>query len=307
FLNYGLRLHKRFENELDVIQAGNYFHETFDLLVKELDKRALDLAEIDSVTLQHVLEQVRSTMKEEARYQQLLNDPFNQFLFKCLDQTTSKVAFNWQRAVQKTPLRARYSELSFGPGEKVKGLNFRVPDLAGEHYVNLRGKMDRVDLAQEPDQDGVLAQVIDYKSSAKKFNLGLFYNGIALQMVSYLDVLAQNKRFFAGSAQLDLLGAFYQTVTRQTERLNGKELYTSSLQLKQPNLDGKMRLKYTGVMTNDELLMLDAEPDLKSSGTSSSLYSGVNSKKDSSLSFRGNAFSAEELKLLLKYDEELIK
>ncbi len=34
FLNYGLHLKKRFENELDVIQAGNYYHETFDYLVK---------------------------------------------------------------------------------------------------------------------------------------------------------------------------------------------------------------------------------------------------------------------------------
>jgi ATP-dependent helicase/nuclease subunit B len=35
FLNYGLHLKKRFENELDVIQAGNYYHETFDYLVKK--------------------------------------------------------------------------------------------------------------------------------------------------------------------------------------------------------------------------------------------------------------------------------
>ena len=31
FFNYGLRLRPRAENELDVIQAGNYFHQTFDL------------------------------------------------------------------------------------------------------------------------------------------------------------------------------------------------------------------------------------------------------------------------------------
>ena len=47
--------------------------------------------------------------------------------------------------------------------------------------------MDRVDLAQVNDR--VLGEVIDYKSSAKKFDLGLFANGISMQMISYLEVL----------------------------------------------------------------------------------------------------------------------
>ncbi|MEB3364453.1 PD-(D/E)XK nuclease family protein [Lactobacillus sp. R2/2] len=84
------------------------------------------------------------------------------------------MAHNWHKAVQKTPLKAKYSELSFGNTEKVQGLQLKVPNISGDHYVNLRGKMDRVDLAQIPDQNEIMAQVVDYKSSAKKFNLGLF-------------------------------------------------------------------------------------------------------------------------------------
>lgn len=307
FLNYGLHLHKRFENELDIIQAGNYFHETFDRLVKELNQRKLDLAKIDSAELTKLLNLARNKMMEEAKYRQLLNDPFNHYLFKCLDQTTTKVAANWHKVVQKTPMRAKYSELSFGLGEKVQGLDFEVPNLEGKHNVNLRGKMDRVDLAKLSDQDEYLAQVVDYKSSAKKFNLGLFYHGISLQMVSYLDVLVKNQHFFAGKWPLSLLGAFYQTVTRQTERLNGKDLYKPNLQIKESNFDGKVRLKYTGLINENQALILDAEPQLTKASTASDLYSGVNTKKDGNISFRGNAFNEDELRLLLKYDEDLIK
>lgn len=307
FLNYGLRLRKRFDNEFDVIQAGNYFHETFDRLVKELNKKKLDLAEIDDLKLNQLLEAAREKMKSEAKYKQLRNDPFNVFLFKCLDQTTTNVAVNWHRAVKKTPLRAQYSELSFGFGEKVPGLDLLVPNLDGKHYVNLRGKMDRVDLAKVSDQNEYIAQVIDYKSSAKKFNLGLFYQGISLQMVSYMDVLMRNQQFFTGKEPMSLLGAFYQTITRQTERLNGKDLYGNNLQLKQANLDGKTKLKYNGLINYDQAVILDADPALSNGGTTSEIYAGVNSKKDGSLSFRGNAFNDEEIELLLKYDEELIK
>ncbi|WEV70179.1 PD-(D/E)XK nuclease family protein [Lactobacillus sp. ESL0785] len=307
FLNYGLRLHKRFENELDVIQAGNYFHETFDRLVKELNQKKLDLAEIDQATLQRLLALAQAKMRDEAKYQQLMNDPFNKYLFKCLDKTTTKVAVNWHHSLQKTPLRAKYSELSFGLGEKVKGLDFVVPNLAGQHHVNLRGKMDRVDLAQISDQQEFLAQVIDYKSSAKKFNLGLFYNGISLQMVSYLDVLAKNQDFFVGKQPLSLLGAFYQTVTRQVERLNDAQLIGPDLQLKKPALDGKIRLKYTGVLNEDPDLLLKAEPLLEKASISSDLYSGVKTKAKGGFSFQTSAFTADEIELLLKYDEDLIK
>ena len=87
FLTYGLRLRRRFENEFDVIQAGNYFHETFDRLVKQLNKRHLDLADLNSTELESMLNSVRDVMKDEGKYAQLMNDPFNQYLFKCLDMS----------------------------------------------------------------------------------------------------------------------------------------------------------------------------------------------------------------------------
>ena len=309
FLTYGLRLRRRFENEFDVIQAGNYFHETFDRLVKQLNKRHLDLADLNGTELESMLNSVREVMKDEGKYAQLMNDPFNQYLFKCLDHTTSKVAHNWRKSLTKTPLRAKYSELSFGVGERLKGLSFAVPDLSGNHHVDLRGKMDRVDLANFADKDQVLAQVIDYKSSAKKFDLGMFYNGIALQMVSYLDVLANNNRFFAGSDQLSLLGAFYQTVTRQLERLNSDKLIDSSMNLRQAATDSKPKLMYNGIISNDPDILTEAEPLLEGSTKQvSELYTGVKTKAKGGFSLPANrSFSEEEIELLLEYDEYLIK
>lgn len=309
FLTYGLRLRRRFENEFDVIQAGNYFHETFDRLVKQLNKRHLDLADLNSTELESMLNSVREVMKDEGKYAQLMNDPFNQYLFKCLDHTTSKVAHNWRKSLTKTPLRAKYSELSFGVGERLKGLSFAVPDLSGNHHVDLRGKMDRVDLANFADKDQVLAQVIDYKSSAKKFDLGMFYNGIALQMVSYLDVLANNNQFFAESDQLSLLGAFYQTVTRQLERLNSDKLIDSSMNLRQAATDSKPKLMYNGIISNDPDILTEAEPLLEGSTKQvSELYTGVKTKAKGGFSLPANrSFSEEEIKLLLEYDEYLIK
>lgn len=307
FLTYGLRLRPRFENEFDVIQAGNYFHETFDRLVKELGEKDLDLAEISSEELNKLLKMARNKMKEEGKYAQLMNDPFNRFLFRRLDRTTTKVADNWQQNSKRTPLKAKFSELAFGPAEKIKNLDLEVPDLEGKHHVNLRGKMDRVDLA-DVENNQILAQVIDYKSSAKKFDLGLFYSGIALQMVSYLDVVSKNQKFFAGKNRLSLLGAFYQTVTQQLDRLNGKNMIGSDLKIKKAALSGKPHLLYKGLINNDPDLITEAEPLLKNAKTSSQLYSGLRSKANGGFVLpRNTNFSEEEIKLLLQYDEYLIK
>lgn len=303
FLNYGLKLRRRSENDFDVIQAGNYFHETFDKLVKELNQRHLNLADIDNLELEKLLYKARREMKDESKYKQLMNDPFNQYLFKCLDHTTSKVAYNWHRSAKKTPLQAKYSELSFGLGEKVKGLNFEVPSLSGNHYVNLRGKMDRVDIAPINNNE-VLAQVIDYKSSEKSFDLGMFYSGLSLQMVSYLDVLAKNGKFFAKQEELRLLGAFYQTITRKVEKINGSSLINKKLMLKDELLDTKDKLMYRGLINNDPDLLLEADPLLETDD--SSIYYQVkrNSKK---LKLPSANFNQEEIDLLLAYNEYLIK
>lgn len=308
FLTYGLRLHRRLENEFDVIQAGNYFHETFDRLVKQLNKEHIDLASLNSFELERMLNSVRNVMKNEGKYAQLMNDPFNEYLFKCLDHTTSKVAHNWCKNLSKTPLRAKYSELSFGVGEKLKGLSLDVPNLSGNHRVDLRGKMDRVDIAHLADKNQVLAQVIDYKSSAKKFDLSMFYNGIAMQMVSYLDILVKNNQFFAGNNELSLLGAFYQTVTRQLERLNSNKLIDGQLNIRDNVIDGKPKLMYTGLINNNPQVLTEAEPFLDNSSRQSELYSMVKTKKNGTFSLpTDRSFSEEELELLLEYDEFLIK
>lgn len=309
FLNYGLKLRRRFENEFDVIQAGNYFHETFDRLVKYLQQRKLDLSEISELELEKSLSDIRAVMKEEGRYAQLMNDPFNRYLFDCLDKTTSDVAVSWYKRLQRTPLRPRYSELAFGFGEKIQGINLDLPDLSDKHAVNLRGKIDRVDLAPFSDSNRILAQVIDYKSSAKSFDLSMFYNGISLQMISYLDVLERNKNFFTGNNDLSLLGAFYQTVTHKLDKINSKQSIDKAFNVKKKLLDSRSKLEYTGIISNNPDNLKQAEPLLLKDGDKDKrLYSGLSVRKNGEFSITGETnFSDTEMQLLLEYDEYLIK
>lgn len=306
FLNYGLHLRKRFENELDVVQAGNYYHETFDRLVKLLKQQKLDLASLTTEQLQEFLKEIHQSMQEQGKYRQLLNDPFNKYLFRKLDQTTANVAGYWHRNLKKTILRPQYSELSFGRNQAVKGLSYQLKNSVGDHRIDLRGKMDRVDLATT--EQGILGEVIDYKSSSKKFDLGLFANGISLQMVSYLEVLKQNQHFFAQEKNLSVLGAFYQTVTQHLERLNSDTNLLSNFQIKDMAKESQQKLMYNGILVADPLLLEQAEPLLKEERAQSELYRNVKRKVNGDFSLSATtSFSPEQLEWILKYNSYLIK
>lgn len=48
------------------------------------------------------------------------------------------------------------------------------------------GRIDRVDKAE--DENGTFLRIIDYKSSSKALDLTEVYYGLALQMLTYLDI-----------------------------------------------------------------------------------------------------------------------
>lgn len=306
FLNYGLHLKKRFENELDVIQAGNYYHETFDYLVKRIKEKKLNFADLTEEKLGELLIEVREELKEEGRYRQLLNDPFNKYLFHKLDQTTANVAHYWHSNVNKTTFRPQYSELSFGKNQKVSGLSYSWKDDNKKKIVDLRGKMDRVDLAQVNDR--VLGEVIDYKSSAKKFDLGLFANGISMQMISYLEVLKNNNKFFAQGKDLDVLGAFYQSITSSLERLSSEKMILSNYQIKDLAKESTKKLMYNGILIADEEMLDLIEPGMEKDRAVSDLYTSVKRKVNGDISWPQNqSFTPDQLDLLLAYNSYLIK
>lgn len=305
FLNYGLHLRKRFENELDIIQAGNYYHETFDGLVKLLKSKNLDLANLSDVELGKFLNEVQIQLQDKGKYRQLLNDPFNKYLFKKLDQTTSNVAHFWHKNLKKTLFRPHYSELNFGRNQEVKGLSYQL-DMPQLHKVDLRGKMDRVDLAKT--ELGTVGEVIDYKSSAKKFDLSLFANGISLQMVSYLEVLKNNQKFFAQDDELEVLGAFYQTITQKLEKLNKSDNINKDFLVKDIDRKNNQNLMYNGILVANPEILTEIEDGLKEDQAVSDLYNGVKKKKDGNFSFPSNSsFTPDQLDLVLQYNSYLIK
>lgn len=115
------------------------------------------------------------------------------------------------------------------------------------HKVYLRGRIDRVDsveLNQEP-----YLMVVDYKSGNQQFNLVEAYDGLALQMLSYLNSLSHQLKLNQQSAKI--AGALYlhlQNPVFKWEDLSGS---LASEELKSH--------RYRGVLLNDRQLLNDLD------------------------------------------------
>lgn len=72
-------------------------------------------------------------------------------------------------------------------------------ELDDGRVVNLRGKIDRVDMAKIEDKS--YFRVVDYKSSNKNLKLSDIKDGISLQLITYMAAMLENKEKVTNSKQ----------------------------------------------------------------------------------------------------------
>ena len=88
-------------------------------------------------------------------------------------------------------------ELGFGKNGQLPPLSFELRDGT---KMDLVGRIDRIDKAEE--NDSVYLRVLDYKSSEKDLNLSEVYYGLALQMLTYLDIVITHSSSLVGKEAL---------------------------------------------------------------------------------------------------------
>jgi len=161
--------------------------------------------------------------------------------------------------------------------------------------MELAGRIDRVDAAEH--EKGVYLRVIDYKSSAHDLDLREVYYGLALQMLTYLDVLIANSELLLGK-KAEPAGILYfhvhQPLVETKKVLTPEELEKEILK----------KFKMNGLLLGDEKVIRMMDETLKW-GNSSIVAAGLN--KDGSLRKNSKAVSKDELRLLIKHVRKLYK
>ena len=205
FISYGLKLQERQEFKLETFAMGDLFHDALRRILSERD----GLMSRDSSfgdCMKKATETVE-TIIQGFSYQILQSSARYEYIKKKLIKIVGRTLYALIKQHHFSQFKPIAHEKSFG----MKGLkgNDDAKDahldglsvtLNNGRKMNIRGQIDRIDAYKENNE--VFLRVIDYKSSKRDLNLTEVYNGISLQLLTYLEVATQNANELIKTSEL---------------------------------------------------------------------------------------------------------
>ncbi|MFD0715075.1 helicase-exonuclease AddAB subunit AddB [Paenibacillus sp. GCM10027626] len=183
FASHGLRLKERALYKLAAPDIGQLFHAALTRLTESLGER------LGSLTAEQIRAEAARVVDELAQRLQsqiLFSSSRHQYVGRKLRDIISQAAIILGEHARRAKFRPVGLEIGFGPEGPLPPV--RIP-LGNGRLMEMVGRIDRVDAAES--EDGLLLRVIDYKSGAKQLRLEEVAYGLALQMLTYLDVLLE--------------------------------------------------------------------------------------------------------------------
>ncbi len=276
FLMYGLNLKERDQFELSPAATGDFYHETLDKFFKEIIQRKLVLSQMNQNEIYELTQSILVNVLGEDKFAILNTTNRMNYIKYQLEKTIQRVGWSLKKQSERSNMNVVQTEVLFGQAIQEISLNSLDFELQNQKNLKVRGKIDRIDKMKV--EEDLYLSVIDYKSSKHNFDFVDAYYGLALQMVTYLNVALENAVALVGE-KAKAAGAFYMHV--QNPVLSGSEKLTEETMEE----DMLKAFKYDGILVKEEKLLdsLDKTIDL---GVKSSVYPYEQLKKGNMKSSR---------------------
>ncbi|WP_080874102.1 helicase-exonuclease AddAB subunit AddB [Oceanobacillus timonensis] len=293
FARYSLNLKERETYKLDAPDIGQLFHEALRLITDWVQNEQKDFKQLTKETSANYARRAIQKLSPVLQHQILHSSNRYTFIQQKLEEIIARAAFILSEQARQTDFSPIGLELSFG--EKDSPLPPLVLPLDNGYELMLRGRIDRVDKA-ELHQDLYL-RIIDYKSSSRALDLLEVYYGLALQMLTYLDVVLTHSEKWLGQ-QANPAGVLYFHVHNPMINLDNE---TTDSDIEQEIFKSyKMR----GLLLSDEEIakMMDESLDI---GTSNIIPAGL--KKDGTFNSRSKIADEDTFAQLKNHIHGLLK
>lgn len=235
FLQYGLQLKKRQLLSLQASDVGNVFHDTMDILYRQLSKLQLSLEQLNSQELKEAIDESFQTVFNLPQYKLFNRNQTLLFTRDLISETLQKVISRLAIYARTVGVKTLWTEQTFST-QTSSLLRVPVIHLNNDRQLLLRGKIDRIDSVNNQ-----YLSVVDYKSSAQKFDLTRFYEGLSLQLMTYLYVLEQNK-VQLGFVHHESMGAFYYHIANAYEKVDDLMISSEERVHKETTFNGLLTL-----------------------------------------------------------------
>lgn len=286
FSQYGLRLRERQIYRLEAPDIGDLFHAALKSIAETVMNENLSWANLTKQQSEQLARDAVEKLAPKLQNQILLSSNRHYYIKRKLENIISRASQVLTEHAKASGFAPVGLEVAFGPDAKLPPLTFTLKNGA---KMELMGRIDRVDQAK--DNHGVFLRIIDYKSSAKDLNFTEVYHGLALQMLTYLDVVISQSQSLIGSDAMPA-GVLYfhvhNPIVQSSSILTMDEIEQAILK----------QVKMNGLMLSDPGVIRLMDGTLES-GDSQIVSAGI--KKDGSLSKKSKVATNEEFDLLRQY------
>lgn len=179
FAHYGLNLRERKIYRLQNFDIGELFHEVLQLLSEQVSQKQITWEELTKEKSNELAEQFIKKVSEDKK-KMIFTEEKHSYLRYKLKETLAATIYRIAEHGTKSEFIPVKLELEFG-----KDVNAKKIPIGNNANMRITGKIDRVDELTLNDKTYV--RIIDYKSSSHDIDLTDVYNGLQLQMVTYLD------------------------------------------------------------------------------------------------------------------------
>ncbi|WP_077325015.1 helicase-exonuclease AddAB subunit AddB [Virgibacillus siamensis] len=268
FAKYSLKLDERKTYKLDAPDIGQLFHEALKKITEWIQEEGSDFSKITKQDSAGYAKKAVDNLAPILQHQILHSSNRYKYIQQKLQEVITRATYILSEQSRQSEFSPVGLELGFGFDEKTGGLPPVTLPLENGFELMLRGRIDRVDKAL--NHDDLFLRIIDYKSSAKGLNLLDVYYGLALQMLTYLDVVLSHSEKWLG-VKASPAGVLYFHV--HNPMVSGK------LKMTDDEIEKEIFKKYKmqGLLLSDEevVKLMDTSLD---SGTSRIVPAGVKRK-----------------------------
>ncbi|MFC0274563.1 helicase-exonuclease AddAB subunit AddB [Metabacillus herbersteinensis] len=193
FASHGLGLKDRQFFRLDAPDIGQMFHAALKLISDRLHQLNLDWKELTAEQCERLSMDAVEKLAPRLQKEILLSSNRYHYLKRKLQKILARASAILSEHAKASGFTPVGLELGFGKGGTLPPIQFTLNNGC---TMEVAGRIDRVDKADH--SNGVLLRIVDYKSSQKDVHLSEVYYGLAMQMLTYLDVIITNSNDWIG-------------------------------------------------------------------------------------------------------------
>lgn len=194
FAHYHLKLEERKRYTLDAPDIGQLFHEALKIITEWLQTEKKDFSDVTKKQASVYAQKAVQTLSPILQNRILHSSNRYQYIQKKLQDIIARATYVLSEQARATDFSPIGVEVGFGNDADV--LSPLILALPNGYELMLRGRIDRVDQAKLNEQ--LYLRIIDYKSSDRGLDLLEVYYGLALQMLTYLDVVLSQSEEWLG-------------------------------------------------------------------------------------------------------------